>query len=306
MNRTFAAALLLLCALLWGMAFIAQKSAMQYMTPLTFSFVRYFLGAFLVTPLALAEYRRQRNKGLVVTQRAMVADRHTEPRLLCRRLAATGRAADHLGHQWRLPDRALRHPDAGRDLRHAAHPPASDRLSRRAARHARHLSAHRRRRHQVHARRHHAAGGRGMLGGAGRAARRAGQADRPAGLHLGHQLLRHCGAGNDRRLRASSTRRSAPSAAAGSRSSIPGVFSTGVAFTLQAIGQQYVPPANAAIVLSSESLFAAFGGAVIFGERLPPLGYVGAAIIFVAIILVEAIPALRARRLVTWEAPGSG
>ena len=58
------------------------------------------------------------------------------------------------------------------------------------------------------------------------------------------------------------------------------MFSTGVAFTLQAIGQQYVPPANAAIILSAESLFAALGGALILGERLPPLGYVGAAIIF--------------------------
>src|ERR1700753_4319966 len=67
MSRSLAAGVLLLCALLWGMAFIAQNSAMQYMEPLTFAFVRYFLGAFLVTPLAIREYRRQRSKGLVVT-----------------------------------------------------------------------------------------------------------------------------------------------------------------------------------------------------------------------------------------------
>ncbi len=75
-----------------------------------------------------------------------------------------------------------------------------------------------------------------------------------------------------------------------------GIMSTAVAFTLQAIAQQHVPAANAAIVLSAESLFAALGGAVLLGERLSPVGYAGAALIFVAIILVEAVPAIRARR----------
>ena len=74
------------------------------------------------------------------------------------------------------------------------------------------------------------------------------------------------------------------------------VLSTAVAFTLQAIGQQYVPPANAAIILSAESLFAALGGAVVMGERLPFVGYFGAALIFFAILLVEALPALQQRR----------
>ncbi|MFN4186114.1 MAG: EamA family transporter, partial [Hyphomonas sp.] len=51
----------------------------------------------------------------------------------------------------------------------------------------------------------------------------------------------------------------------------------------QAIGQQYVPPANAAIILSAESLFAAIGGALLLGDRLPPIGYAGAALIFAAL-----------------------
>lgn len=75
-----------------------------------------------------------------------------------------------------------------------------------------------------------------------------------------------------------------------------GLLSTGLAFTLQAIAQQHVPAANAAIVLSAESLFAALGGALILGERLSPVGYAGAALIFFAIILVEAVPAIAARR----------
>jgi len=71
-----------------------------------------------------------------------------------------------------------------------------------------------------------------------------------------------------------------------------GILSTAVAFTLQAIGQMHVPPANAAIILSGESLFAAIGGAVILGERLLAIGYLGAAFIFLSIILVESVPAI--------------
>ena len=75
-----------------------------------------------------------------------------------------------------------------------------------------------------------------------------------------------------------------------------GLLSTAVAFTLQAVAQQYVPPANAAIILSAEGLFAAIGGALFLGERLTPIGYAGAAMIFFAIVLVEAVPALQQRR----------
>jgi len=74
-----------------------------------------------------------------------------------------------------------------------------------------------------------------------------------------------------------------------------GILSTAVAFSLQAIGQQHVPPANAAIILSSESLFAALGAALILGERLLSIGYLGAALIFAAIVFVEVIPLLFAR-----------
>lgn len=75
-----------------------------------------------------------------------------------------------------------------------------------------------------------------------------------------------------------------------------GILSTAVAFTLQAIGQQYVPPANTAIILSSESLFAAIGAALVLGERLIPIGYLGAGLIFCAILIVEVLPTLRKAR----------
>jgi drug/metabolite transporter (DMT)-like permease len=75
-----------------------------------------------------------------------------------------------------------------------------------------------------------------------------------------------------------------------------GILSTALAFTLQALGQQYVPEANAAVILSSESLFAALGGALFLGERLDLVGYAGAGLIFLAILLVEVVPAIGRRR----------
>ncbi|WP_157959695.1 DMT family transporter [Devosia submarina] len=75
-----------------------------------------------------------------------------------------------------------------------------------------------------------------------------------------------------------------------------GIFSTAIAFSLQAVGQQHVPAANAAIILSSESLFAALGGAIFMAERLTPIGYAGATLLFAAIVMVEALPPMLARR----------
>lgn len=75
-----------------------------------------------------------------------------------------------------------------------------------------------------------------------------------------------------------------------------GVFSSGLAFTLQAIGQRHTTSAQAAVFLSSESLFAALFGAAFLGEKIAGLGYVGCLLIFVAILAVEIIPAARSRR----------
>jgi drug/metabolite transporter (DMT)-like permease len=85
-----------------------------------------------------------------------------------------------------------------------------------------------------------------------------------------------------------------------------GIFSTAIAFTLQAIGQQHVPAANAAIILSSESLFAALGGAIFMAERLTPIGYAGATLLFAAIVMVEAVPPMLARRKARLSAEFAG
>lgn len=75
-----------------------------------------------------------------------------------------------------------------------------------------------------------------------------------------------------------------------------GVFASGVAFTLQIIGQRYTSTPQAAIFLSTESLFAALFGAIILGERIPATGYAGGLLIFAAIILVETGPAVWRRK----------
>ena len=80
--------------------------------------------------------------------------------------------------------------------------------------------------------------------------------------------------------------------AAGKEILFAGIFSSGVAFTLQAIGQRYTTPSQAAIFLSSESLFAALFGALLLGETMTGIGYAGCALIFLSMLLVEIVPEL--------------
>ncbi|PCI05727.1 MAG: EamA family transporter [Hyphomicrobiales bacterium] len=70
-----------------------------------------------------------------------------------------------------------------------------------------------------------------------------------------------------------------------------GIFSGALAFTIQAVAQRYTSASSAAILLSSESLFAAIFAAILLGERLGLIGYLGCALIFAAILAVELMPA---------------
>ncbi|MDE1994492.1 MAG: DMT family transporter [Rhizobiaceae bacterium] len=77
-----------------------------------------------------------------------------------------------------------------------------------------------------------------------------------------------------------------------------GIFSSGLAFALQVIGQRYTTAPQAAIFLSSEALFGASLGALLLGETMGPLGYAGCALMFTAMLLVELVPELARRRRV--------
>ena len=74
-----------------------------------------------------------------------------------------------------------------------------------------------------------------------------------------------------------------------------GVLSVGVGFTLQVVGQRHAHPADAAIILSSETVFAALFGAWLMGDRLSTAGLAGCALILGCILLVQVLPLLSRR-----------
>ena len=69
-----------------------------------------------------------------------------------------------------------------------------------------------------------------------------------------------------------------------------GVLSVGVGYTAQVVAQRHSPPADSAILLSSETLFAALAGALILGDRLTPVGWTGAALIFACMLATQLLP----------------
>ena len=69
-----------------------------------------------------------------------------------------------------------------------------------------------------------------------------------------------------------------------------GILSVGVGFTLQVVGQRFAHPADAAIILSSETVFAALFGAWLMGDRLNALGLAGCALILACILAMQVLP----------------
>ncbi|MGN0317015.1 MAG: DMT family transporter [Lachnospira sp.] len=66
-----------------------------------------------------------------------------------------------------------------------------------------------------------------------------------------------------------------------------GVLSSGVAYTLQMVGQKYAEPAVASIVMSLESVIAAIAGAVLLGEVLAGREIVGCLVVFLSVIIAQ-------------------
>lgn len=75
-----------------------------------------------------------------------------------------------------------------------------------------------------------------------------------------------------------------------------GVLSVGVAFTAQVVAQRYAHAADAAIILSSETLFTAGFGYVLMDDRLSPAGLLGCGLILGAMLLIQLLPMLRVLR----------
>lgn len=66
-----------------------------------------------------------------------------------------------------------------------------------------------------------------------------------------------------------------------------GIMSSGVAYTLQIVGQKFAEPAVASISMSLESVFAALGGWIISGKGLSNTEIIGCSLVFVAIIVAQ-------------------
>lgn len=90
-----------------------------------------------------------------------------------------------------------------------------------------------------------------------------------------------------------------------------GLLSSALTFTLFSIALRHTGPSEATIIVSTETLFAAFGAWWLLGEQLPPIGWAGAGLILLATLAVQLGPARKATASVkeathpAREAPGA-
>lgn len=66
-----------------------------------------------------------------------------------------------------------------------------------------------------------------------------------------------------------------------------GIMSSGIAYTLQIIGQKYTSPVLACMLMSLESVFALFSGWVVLGQQMSFREITGCIIVFIAIMLAQ-------------------
>jgi len=75
-----------------------------------------------------------------------------------------------------------------------------------------------------------------------------------------------------------------------------GVMSSGVAYTLQILGQRDMNPAVGSLIMCLESVFSALGGWVLLHQSLSPREGVGCVLIFAAVVLAQLPAPQRAER----------
>jgi drug/metabolite transporter (DMT)-like permease len=69
-----------------------------------------------------------------------------------------------------------------------------------------------------------------------------------------------------------------------------GLFSVGVAYTLQVVAQRKAKPAHAAILLSMESVFAALGGYLMLGEVMDARALIGCGLMLAGMLASQLKP----------------
>jgi drug/metabolite transporter (DMT)-like permease len=289
MTRGVANALLLLAALIWGTTFVAQQLGMAGVGPLMFTGVRFLLGAMIILPLALREHARLANRGIHLERADLLAACGLGV-LLCfgvvlQQIGITGTSVSNAGFLTALyvPLVPLLGWIIHRQIPHLSLWPA-------------------------------AIGcfiGTFLLSGGTFAGFNAGDLWVISStlfwaahvLWVGHVAARKgtpilvaltqflvCGL-----LATCAGLTLEDTTLAGLRTAMPtilygGLLSVGVGFTLQVVAQRHTRPAEAAILLSSEVLFAALAGALYLGERLAPIQLAGGILIFACIVGVQILP----------------
>lgn len=66
-----------------------------------------------------------------------------------------------------------------------------------------------------------------------------------------------------------------------------GILSSGVAYTLQILGQKEIDPTVSSLILSLESMFGVIGGIIVMGESMTLREYIGCGVVFLAIVLAQ-------------------
>lgn len=287
MTRLQANGLLLLAALIWGSAFVAQVQGMDGVGPLTFTSLRFALGAAVVAPLAWREWRSLhaagRPPGAAHARWIALLGSLLCVGVVMQQIGLMGTSVTHAGFLTALyvplvPVLALVFQRQRPDWSVAVAVPIC-------------------------------LGGTAFLTGAGTLAQlSAGDAwvltsALPWAVHVllvgavanrlqGAYLLACgqfavCAVGSGLPALALESLSIAGLATAAAAIAYTGILSVGVGFTLQVVGQRHAPPADAAILLSSETLFAAAFGALLMGDRLGAAGWAGCGLILAGILLVQ-------------------
>ncbi len=76
-----------------------------------------------------------------------------------------------------------------------------------------------------------------------------------------------------------------------------GIFSVGIAYTLQIVAQQKAHPAHASIILSMEAVFAVIGGYIFLDEHIPTRGLIGCGLMLAGMLLSQLMSSREARSL---------
>lgn len=71
-----------------------------------------------------------------------------------------------------------------------------------------------------------------------------------------------------------------------------GIMSSGVAYTLQVVGQKNLPPALASLIMCFESVISAVSGWIILGQKMSGTEIFGATLMFAAIVAAQVLPFL--------------